>query len=118
ASRWYTVLGILAVMVGVAGAAAVGRTERRYPGIWVNRIVSAWASSWLVLAVALAVIVPVRPWYQPQYTIPLLGMILGNALNGISLGLERIGEELTAQRGQVEALLALGASRWEAARLP
>ena len=55
-------------------------------------------------AVALFVIVPVRPWYSPQYAIPLLGMILGNTLNGISLGLDRLGGELAAKRGQVEAL--------------
>ena len=43
-------------------------------------------------------------------------MILGNTLNGISLGLDRFGEELAGKRDQVETLLALGASRWEAAR--
>jgi putative ABC transport system permease protein len=46
------------------------------------------------------------------------GMILGNTLNGISLGLDRLGSELAAKRAQVEALLALGATRWEAARHP
>ena len=45
-------------------------------------------------------------------------MILGNTLNGISLGLDRLGEELAAKRDQVETLLALGATRWEAARGP
>jgi putative ABC transport system permease protein len=45
-------------------------------------------------------------------------MILGNTLNGISLGLERLGEELAAHRDQVETLLALGATRWEAACQP
>jgi putative ABC transport system permease protein len=27
-----------------------------------------------------------HPWYAPQYAIPLLGMILGNTMNGIALG--------------------------------
>jgi ABC-type iron transport system FetAB permease component len=49
------------------------------------------------------------------YAIPLLGMILGNTLNGISLGLDRLGDELGGQRDRVEALLCLGATRWEAA---
>ena len=43
-------------------------------------------------------------------------MILGNTLNGISLGLDRLGEQLASKRDQVETLLALGATRWEAAR--
>jgi putative ABC transport system permease protein len=69
-------------------------------------------------SLALFVLIGVKPWYSPQYAIPLLGMILGNTLNGISLGLDRLGSALAAQRPQVEAMLALGATRWEAARAP
>ena len=43
-------------------------------------------------------------------------MILGNTLNGVSLGLERLGSELASKPEQVDTLLALGATRWEAAR--
>ena len=116
--RWYVVLALMTVMTLIAGIAAIQRTHVRYPGIWVRSVASVWASSWLMAALALAVLVRVRPWYSPQYAIPLLGMILGNTLNGISLGLDRLGGELAAKRDQVEALLALGATRWEAARLP
>jgi putative ABC transport system permease protein len=114
--RWYIVLALMFIMTIVAGVAATQRTVVRYPGIWARSITSVWASSWLVAALALTVIVQVKPWYTPQYAIPLLGMILGNTLNGVSLGLDRLGGELTARRQQVEALLALGATRWEAAR--
>jgi putative ABC transport system permease protein len=117
-SRWYLVVALMAVMALVAGVAAVRRTDRRYPGIWLNAILSVWVSSWLITAAALFGIVDVDPWFAPQYAIPLLGMILGNTLNGISLGLDRLGEELTGRRDEVEGLLALGATRWEAARRP
>lgn len=117
-SRWYVVLGLMLIMTLIAGVAAVRRTEHRYPGIWLSSIVCVWASSWVVSAVALLAIVQVEPWYRPQYAVPLLGMILGNTLNGISLGLDRFGSELDAQRDQVEGLLALGATSWEAARAP
>lgn len=60
----------------------------------------------------------IQPWYEPQYAIPILGMILGNCLTGVSLGIERMTEELTAGRAAVEMSLALGASRWEAAQGP
>lgn len=115
---WYLVLALLTTMTAIAGVAAVRRTGHRYRGIWLDSVVSMWASSWLVTGVALTAIIDIRPWYQPQYAIPLLGMILGNTLNGISLGLDRFGEELDAKRDQVETLLALGATRWEAARGP
>ena len=92
-------------MTLIAGIAATQRTQVRYPGIWFRSIVATWASSWLMAAMALGVIVQVRPWYTPQYAIPLLGMILGNTLNGVSLGLDRLGSELSGKRDQVEALL-------------
>ncbi len=117
-NRWYLVLALMVVMTVIAGAAAIQRTHIRYPGIWISSISSVWASSWPMGSLALFVLVGVRPWYSPQYAIPLLGMILGNSLNGISLGLDRLGGELAARRPQVEALLALGATRWEAARRP
>jgi len=116
--RWEIVVALMAAMTLIAGGAAVRRTGRRWRGIWIDAIVSMWASSWLILAVALLAVVRVDPWYRPQYAIPLLGMILGNTLNGISLGLDRLGEELVARRRRVETLLALGATRWEAARAP
>ena len=107
-NRWYVVVAMMSLMTLVAGVAAIRRTQIRYPGIWQRSIAATWASSWLMAAVALGAIVQVRPWYTPQYAIPLLGMILGNTLNGVSLGLDRLGTELSGKRDQVEALLASG----------
>ncbi len=118
ARSWPVVAAMAVFMATVAGVAAVRRVGRRYPGIWLNSLVSMWASSWVIAAVAVGAIVRVDPWWEPQYAIPLLGMILGNTLNGISLGLDRLTEELTGKRDRVETLLALGATRWEAARDP
>ena len=79
------VLGMF--MASIAGVSAVRRTGRRYPGIWIDSMISIWASSWLITGIALLGILRVEPWFSPQYAIPLLGMILGNTLTGISLGL-------------------------------
>jgi len=116
-NRWYAVLGLLAAMTIVAGSAAVGRTGRRYRGVYLDCLIAIWGSSWLVAGYGLmAVMRGVQPWYHPQYAIPLTGMILGNSLNGISLGLNHLSEGLAGSRDQVETMLTLGASRWEAAR--
>ena len=117
-ATWYLVLLLMLLMTLVASTAAARRTHVRYPGIWLRSTIAILGSAWLTGALALWVIVHVRPWYTPQYAIPLLGMILGNTLNGVSLGLDRLGGELSGKRDQVEALLALGATRWEAARGP
>jgi putative ABC transport system permease protein len=42
-------------------------------------------------------------------------MILGNAINGIALSLDRLYSEVQANRDEIEALLAVGARPWEAA---
>ncbi|VFN05026.1 MAG: putative ABC transport system permease protein [Candidatus Kentron sp. G] len=114
--RWYVVIGLGVVMTSIAGITAVGNNRRRYPGIWIDTLVAIWASAWFVTAFALFAILHDIPWYRPQYAIPLLGMVLGNTLNGISVGLSTFTESLVARRERIESLLALGASRWEAAR--
>jgi putative ABC transport system permease protein len=116
--RWYVVLPLMVLMTVIAGLAASDRGRRTYAGQRVDSIVSIWSSSWLIGAFGLFVVIRIHPWYEPQYAIPILGMILGNCLTGVSLGIERMTEELTAGRGTVEMSLALGASRWEAAQGP
>jgi len=43
--------------------------------------------------------------------------VLGNILMGVALSLERFTADVTASRGEIEALLSLGATRWEAAHV-
>jgi putative ABC transport system permease protein len=116
--RWFVVLPLMVAMTLIAGFAGAQRGARTYTGQRVDSIVSIWVSSWLVAAVGLFVVIRIRPWYEPQYAIPILGMILGNTLTGVSLGIERMTEELTARRDRVDMALALGATRWEAAQAP
>lgn len=114
--RWYVVLAMLLVMTLVAGYTAASRNDRRFPGMWISTIVSMWASSWLITAYALLVVLRgIEHWYQPQYAIPLMGMVLGNTLNGISVGLNTLTSELAHRRGEIDTALALGATRYEAA---
>jgi putative ABC transport system permease protein len=117
-NRWYVVLPLMIVMTLIAGFAGAGRGTRTYAGQRADSIMSIWASAWLVAAVGLFLVIRIRPWYEPQYAIPILGMILGNTLTGVSLGIERMTEELTARRDRVDMALALGATRWEAAQGP
>jgi putative ABC transport system permease protein len=113
---WYVVLPIMCLMTLVAGTSAAGRGRRTYAGQRLDSVVSVWISSWLVTAIGLFAVIRIHPWYEPQYAIPILGMILGNTLTGVSLGMERMTQELTTGRGTIEMILALGGTRWEAAQ--
>ncbi len=103
-----------AAMAMIAGVSAVQRTRQRFAGIYLNSLLSVMASSALVTGLAVTGLIQPQPWYNPQDLIPLLGMVLGNTLNGLSLGLDRFMEGLRSGRDQVETDLALGATRWEA----
>ncbi len=114
--RWYAVLGLGAVMTVIAGWTALQRRSWRYSGDWIASMLAMWISVWSVTAYVLTVVLQGEvPWYTPQYAIPLLGMVLGNVLNGIALGMNAFAEGVVADRVQIESLLAVGATRWEAA---
>ena len=110
------VLLLCCAMVAVGAREAVRRVQRRYRGIGAVALGSLALSGGTTAVLATAVLVAVDPWWSPRYLIPLLGMILGNGLTGIGLGLDRCLDGLHRGRGGVEVLLARGATRWEAAR--
>ncbi len=112
------VIALLAVMILLAGREAVSRSSRRYGGIMLDAWLAMAVSCLTVGGVVTQVVIGVTPWYEPQYLIPLLGMILGNSLNGISLSLDRLLDHLATRHAEVELHLAFGATRREALRGP
>lgn len=56
------------------------------------------------------VVLQVSPWYEPRYVIPIAGMIIGNSMTGISLGVKTLVDGMTTNKQLVEAALILGAT--------
>jgi UDP-glucose/iron transport system permease protein len=104
------------VMVLFAGREIMARQERRFTGFWSYGLGTGvmLVAAGLVTLLALTTLLHPEPWYHPRYALPLLGMILGNTMTGISLGLDRLTGGLVRERPAVEARLALGATRHEA----
>lgn len=48
--------------------------------------------------------------FNPRYTIPISGMIIGNAMTGVSLGLRVFDDNIKAQQNRIDALLNIGAT--------
>ena len=109
-------LGYLAllslVMLLIAGYEVTARQHRRFKGLWSFSIgtLSMFLSSFTVTLLGLLVIIRVDPWYTPQYLIPLLGMLLGNTMNGVAISLDRLVQTAWQQRAVIEAKLILGRS--------
>jgi len=109
---------VLAFMFAAATHTAVRRPAHTFRGMSWQAFVTLVGSGLLTTIVATTLIVGVDPWYEPRYLIPLLGMVVGNSMTGIALCLDHLLESLTERRQEVELELALGATRWEAARGP
>ena len=114
----WAVLGVAIVMLGAASFEAVRRPRHAMAGTTGRAFVTLLASALLTTVLVTSIVIRVEPWYAPQYLIPLLGMALGNSLTGLSLCLDQLLSTFAERRADVESDLALGASRWEAARRP
>lgn len=109
-------LGLMAlvamVMLVAAGREVMGRQTKKFSGWWGFGMgfISMFISSFSVAVLALNLIIAVDPWYTPQYAIPLVGMLLGNTMNGIAISLERLTAGAWDKRPLIEGRLMLGAT--------
>lgn len=67
------------------------------------------ASSLFIISYFIFIVVGPRA-FSPQYIIPISGMIMGNIMTGVSLGLKTFTETLATQRIRIEALTCAGVS--------
>lgn len=98
------------LMLSVAGREVMARQQRPFRGIWSYGLgtLSMFASSFAITVFSLNVIVGPEPWYLPQYSIPLLGMMLGNTMTGVALTLDHLTQNAWQQRAIIEQRLMLG----------
>lgn len=111
---WVAAIGL--AMLLVAAREVMVRPRRRFAGAWGFGLGASglFLSSFTVTVLALVVVIGNDPWYQPQYAIPLLGMLLGNTMTGIALALDRLTQDAWQRRAEIEGRLALG-ERWSKA---
>ena len=104
------------IMIVFASREIVARQKRRLPGVWKYGLGAGCTLLAAGTVTMFALLTQLRPdpWYHPRYSLPLLGMILGNTMTGISLGLDVLTNSLARERAAVEACLALGGTRYQA----
>ncbi|MAX32622.1 MAG: iron export ABC transporter permease subunit FetB [Halomonadaceae bacterium] len=106
--QWVALMAV--AMLLIAGREVMTRQRRRLRGGWSFGIgtMTMFLSSFSVTILTLTVIVGPQPWYTPQYAIPLLGMLLGNTMTGVSLAMDRLTTNVWQQRSVIENRLMLG----------
>jgi putative ABC transport system permease protein len=103
---------IVMLMVLVAAREVAARPDRsliRGQNYLIGLVSVAGAAT---LASVFALITAIRPdpWFDPQYAIPLIGIILGSVLNAGSIALDGVLSGVEAAQPAIEAQLMLGQS--------
>ncbi len=111
-----TFLGVYLVMILTATSTSVKRPSRSFKGIFKISFFAILVSSFLTGAYTLFLTIPQKPWYDVTNAIPLIGMILGNSLTGVSLSLDKYVNDMAIRKNQIEDLLSLGASPFEVSK--
>lgn len=77
--------------------------------------VSMGVGNLLTILFFLFAVIGISPWYDPRYFVTISGMIIGNSMIGISLGVFKLTEGLKSRKREIEAALMFGASPERAA---
>jgi len=106
----WAVLAILAIMLTITAIVARNRISQKIPyvlplvwgAIFISTAVTVLYTSFLILQ-------PNR-WYEPQYVIPLAGIVIGNAMNAAAIAGERLVSNINSSHLEIETYLSLGAT--------
>ena len=109
ASPLFTSLTAL-IMVLFAGREVMARQTRRLSGWWSYGLgtTTMLMAAAVVTIFALTTQIRPDPWYEARIALPILGMILGNTMTGVALGIDRLLGGAVRERVAIEARLALG----------
>ncbi len=107
---------VFTAMIFFAAWTVKGRVKEKEVRFFLPTFLAMFVSYMLVSIMVTGVIVGAKPWWKPQYFLPLGGMIIGNSMSAISISLERLFSELRKRRQEVEMMLCLGADYKEASQ--
>eukprot|EP00529_Nitzschia_sp_RCC80_P012120 CAMPEP_0113500018 /NCGR_PEP_ID=MMETSP0014_2-20120614/32076_1 /TAXON_ID=2857 /ORGANISM="Nitzschia sp." /LENGTH=568 /DNA_ID=CAMNT_0000394269 /DNA_START=435 /DNA_END=2137 /DNA_ORIENTATION=+ /assembly_acc=CAM_ASM_000159 len=111
---WWVVIGYTFLMVLLASYESSARSKYFLDGQFWMVLFPMMTVIAFVSIYAFGVILRPAPLWDPQYVIPVVGMLLGNCINGVSLGLNSILTSLVESAREIELLLSFGAGPYEA----
>ncbi|KAI9229962.1 MAG: UPF0014 family [Piptocephalis tieghemiana] len=93
------------------------RAKHRFTGSFLTIFGSLYLSTLLMSIIGKgSLALETRPFYDPIVFIPTLGMLIGNGMSAIGVGLSYSLNQLLEHSELIEQRLAFGATRWEASR--
>jgi putative ABC transport system permease protein len=107
------VLFMLMIMTFNAAYNIRSRIDFKYPGVLLDNLTSMIFSIWPICFLGSYAMYKTSMLEAP-FLLPLIGMLLGNCLNGLSQGLNLFTKNLKENKDDVLSLIALGATTHEA----
>ncbi|MCK9328779.1 MAG: iron export ABC transporter permease subunit FetB [Candidatus Cloacimonetes bacterium] len=108
--KWYFTILIVFIMFIFAAFDSFKRIKFKPKGIFKHSLLSMIIGSVFPLAFLFYILLGVKPWYNPQYIVPISAMIISNTMSGISICLNHFGNDLKLRKTEIEAKLSLGAT--------
>ncbi|MDH5232580.1 MAG: ABC transporter permease [Gammaproteobacteria bacterium] len=101
-SAWVVGL-VIFVMITASSWIALNTLESHRRQLFFNALISISVAGLFSLVLVSQGILQLEPWYEPRYVIPIAGMIFANAMNTVSIAVERLYSELKRDANYQEA---------------
>lgn len=109
-------LAWLVVMVLIANWTILGRTKMPKKAFFLPVLIGLFSGTALIAGLFIGLLIQPDPWFDARYLIPLVGMILGNSMQGNVIVLERFYHAMEQRREEYLSYVFMGATQFEAAR--
>ena len=116
ANNPWLVFALVAVMILAAIQITLSRASNIPKGLALDVFLTLLVGALLQFVFATQLIVRPHPWYAPQIVVTMTGMLLGNMVAAIAVAMSRFFDDMTSRRYEIEMLLSLGATPFEAAK--
>ncbi|MCI6610483.1 MAG: iron export ABC transporter permease subunit FetB [Ezakiella sp.] len=72
--------------------------------------ISQFIGATISLFYFLIFVIKIKPWYNPQFFIPIAGMVIGNSMTGLTLSVNTFNSNFINKWEEIECSLMLGAT--------
>jgi putative ABC transport system permease protein len=108
------VLAVIGCMLAIATIETRNRIGKKLPHeLW---LIGSSLAIGMITTLTYTTVFIIRPavWFEPQYLIPLAGIVLGNVMNAAAIAGERLMQSVQSHRYEIETHLCLGATPQQA----
>lgn len=111
----FLVLAYLVLMTLIAALEATSRQIRTYEGHFYDSLLAIVCGGGVLGILCSMLVFNPNPWWHPQIVVPTVGMLIGNAISGPSIAVDRFLATVSEQKHELETRLSFGANSFEAA---